>query len=542
MLDKYYMKEKIEVVNRIILFIVLIMLCIIPIITHIHTSTQYSPIYTLTMYSTGRKVELFNFYKAMVLYIGTFIVFVLSMYKIIFLKEEFKRKKINIILFILAIGVILSPIFSKYKDIALFGNFDRYEGALSWFCYIVIFFTLYNIKIEEKYFKYFYFGLFPFLIINLFLVLANFYGFDVLKNSFVQFILGSRNGGTFTGTFWTTLYQFNFMSGISAVTYSMSFVYMLFEEEHIKKILALLGTIISFTIVVTSNSLGGFLTSLVLTPIIIVLAWRFIKKKELTIYTSIMLVLNGAVYLLLSMYKKSIYDETFAIFAKLNSISVIIIPMILVLFIGIIFVLKYVNNKKFFDYSTILFVAIVSISTIVFSYTLNKEKQILSENPSTNISSIKDSHIFNKLNELSTDRLNIWSRALQFINENPVIGNGFDTFPYRLINEDKSGAVSKYGEIIDKTHSWYVEVAYGSGLVGLIGLVGIIISLLRNTFYKYVDQVNDKFTYIFAAAVLAYALQGILNDSFVGTSLIFWVFAGLSANKIFFEKNENNTK
>ena len=94
---------------------------------------------------------------------------------------------------------------------------------------------------------------------------------------------------------------------------------------------------------------------------------------------------------------------------------------------------------------------------------------------------------------MSTDRLNIWTKVMNFINERPILGNGFDTFPYKFISTDKNGALSTYGEVIDKPHSWYMSVAYGSGIIGIIGLVGIIIYLTKEVFYSCVDKNNDKF-------------------------------------------------
>lgn len=535
MLDKYYNRGKIEQIDKIILFILLFMMCIIPIITHEYTSTNYSPIFTLTLYSSGERVEIFNFYKTMMLYLGTVVVFGLFMYKILILKEELIQRKINIILFILAIGVILSAIFSDYKDIALFGNPDRFEGALAWFCYIVIFFVLYNIKINIKDFKLFYLGLFPFLIINLFLGLAQFFGVNVLESKILNFLIG---GGNLSGTFWTTLYHFNLMSGIASVIFSASLVYMLFEKDIKKKIIALVGSVVSFTIVIISNSVSGFLTSIFLFPIILVLAWRFVDKKRLCIWTSIMLIINFIIYTILNKYNPNVYQETFSVFGKLNQVSVLILPMLIIIFILLIIMMKFINKKKFFNFIMICSVVIISVGLLFFSYRLNKENSILENNPNANIVRVEDSKVFQSINSMSTDRLNIWTKVMHFINENPIWGNGFDTFPYKFISTDKNGALSTYGEVIDKPHNWYMSVAYGSGIVGLIGLLGVIICLIKEAFYNCVDKNNEKFIYIFFIGFLAYAIQGVFNDSIAGTSIISWVFAGLCANKMFAIKSK----
>ncbi|MGO0906028.1 O-antigen ligase family protein [Clostridioides difficile] len=528
MLDKYYNRGKIEQVDKIILFILLAMMCVIPIIVHSYDSTNYSPIFTLSIYSSGQRIEIFNFYKTALLYLGTSIVFLFFMYKIVFLKEELKNRKINILLLILTIGVIFSVIISDYKDIALFGNVDRFEGALAWFCYIIIFFVLYNIKIDVKNFKLFYFGLFPFLIINLFLGLFEFFGINILDYKIIKLILG---GGELSGTFWTTLYHYNFMSGIASVIFGVSLLYMLLEKNTKLKIWILLGEIISFTIILTSTSSSGFITMIISIPIILILAWRFADKKDLYIWTGITFVINLIIYVVLNSFNSTIYEESFSMLGKLNSISILIIPGLILIIAALLMIMKFVNKKKFFNYTTILLVGFISIALILFSYNIEKENKAIEANPNSTITKISDSKIFQKVNELSTDRLNIWSKTIELI-DNPILGNGFDTLPYKILSEGKHGTLNSFGDTIDKPHNWYITVLYGSGVVGLIGLIGTILVLIKGAFYSCVDRVENKYLYIFTIGVLAYTIQGMFNDSFAGTSVIFWIFAGLVANQI----------
>ena len=164
MLKQFYAQEKIERIDKYIILVLLAMLCIIPIITFKYISSSYSPVFMNNSYGTGVKVDVFNFYKSIILFLGTGTVFALFMYKITVLKDELKDGKINIFILILALGIIISVLLSPYKDIALMGNFDRREGGLAWLSYLIILFVLYNIKIEEKYLKMFYFILVPFLL------------------------------------------------------------------------------------------------------------------------------------------------------------------------------------------------------------------------------------------------------------------------------------------------------------------------------------------------------------------------------------------
>ncbi|RDY23279.1 hypothetical protein CHF27_009040 [Romboutsia maritimum] len=531
MLNKYYAESKIELINKIIMFISLFMLGIIPIIMYKHISISYSPVFLNNSYATGEKLDIFNFYKTMTLYLGTGAIFTLFMYKVVALKEEIKVNKLNIIVLILAVGIMLSSLLSEYKDIALFGNFDRYEGSLAWFCYLTIFFALYNMDIEEKYYKFFYFILFPFLIINTILSVVKVFGFDVLQLKFVQAMIGAN--GAAGGEFFTTLYHFNFGSAAGAVIFSVSFMYLLLEEDKKRKILLLVGTVLSFTMTISLISSGGFITMLLITPIILVLGFRFTDdKKSVFKWTCIMIDINAVISIILMKINSKVYEESFAILVKMHKISPIIIPLVIFIFGSLLIFMKFINEKKFFNTVSIVTVVFLSISIFLYSHNLNKENKLIEENSQTSIVRMRDKEIFKKINEMSTDRLNIWTKTIDLINDKPIVGHGFDTFPYVFLSTDKDGGISTYGEVIDKPHNWYISMAYGSGLIGLIGLIGVIFYLIRGFYYNCIDKENDKYLYVFAIGMIAYVIQGLFNDSFVGTSILFWTFSGLCANKI----------
>ena len=534
MLKKYYTEYKIENINKIIVYILLFVIGIVPIITYKYQTASYSPIFGNHSFTTGMKVDIFNFFKSLILYLGTIGVFGLFIYKILSLKEEQKLNKFNVLILGLMCIIALSTAFANYKDIALFGNFDRHEGALAWTCYLFILFILYNIKIEKKYFKLFYFALVPFLVLNTILSVVKLFGVDMLQYPIVQALMGGK--GDLTGQLFTTLYHYNFGSGIAAVMFSASFMYLLLEKETKKKIVLLITSVLSFAMLLSLISNGGFITILAMIPLIIVCGLRFTDKKNVLIWSSILLVLNAIVYFVLNSKNSVVYDESMAIFAKLNGISPLIIPAIIVLFIGLLFIMKVTNKKKFFNYIVSISLVVMVVSFGMYSYTLNKQNKEI-EAGNTSIIRIEENPMFIKLNEISTDRLNIWTKTINLINEKPILGHGFDTFPYVFLSNDDNGGLSTYGEVIDKPHNWYLSIAYGSGLISLIGIVIIILSIIKGAFYSCVDKVDNKYLYIFSMGSIAYAVQGMFNDSLVGTSIIFWIFAGLSLNLL---KNEIN--
>ncbi len=529
MLKGFYLEEKSEKIDKIIVFLALIMIALVPIISLKKDIFSISPIVTNTSYATGEKMNVFNYYKSIAIYLFSGLIFSLFTYKVLCLEQKFRNIKVNILVGVFIISVVMSAIFADFKEIALLGNFDRNEGALAWFCYLAVFFVLYNINIESKYVKLFYYVLIPFCLINLILTILNIFGYDILKLDFVQMMLGGN--GNIGGTLWTTLYHYNFMSGIGAVMFGVSFTYMLLEENTKIKFLIFLGTIVSVTIVLASNSIGGFITMLIIIPIILPLIWNLTNKKQILIWASITILVSTIIYILLNNKNTIVYQETFAIIEKLNGVSNLIIPIIMIIYIGLLFILSKVNQKKFFKYTTIVILSVVTITVGIYSLKIEKENKLI-ESGNKSVVRIVDKPAFKKLNEMSTDRLNIWTKTVDLINDKPVFGHGFDTFPYVFIPGDKNGGLSTYNEVIDKPHNWYLTVAYGGGLISLICLIGIIIYIARGVIYSSIDQVNNKYLYVFGIGVIAYAIQGMFNDSLVGTSIFFWIFAGICINRI----------
>lgn len=531
MLDKFYREEKIESINKIIVIIALFMLCTIPIIVYRYDSVNYSPVFFNNLYGSGKKSDIFNFFKTLILNVGGISMLGLFSYKVIALKEEIKTNILNIIILGLSIVILLSLLSSKYPDIALFGNVDRHEGAITWLAYLSIFFVLYNSKIDDKYYKFFYVVLIPFIIINLILSVVKLYGYNLLEVGFINNMLG----GGLTGELFTTLYHPNFGSTFASIVFSISYIYMILEEDKKIKIGLLIMSVLSFATVLAMISSGGFVTLLAVLPVSIIIGLRFTNVKNVVSWSGILLILNTIVYLILSKNHTRVYEESLELIVKINNISSIIIPTLIVAFGMLLVMMKFANRKLIFNIIVGTIVVSTVASGVLVSATIEKEKRELAENPNSSIVRIKDNPIYQKVNDMSTDRLNIWMKSIDLINDKPILGHGFDTYPYVIIETDEDRAINSINQYIDKPHNWYLNIAYGCGVIGLGIFIAFILYLISKMFDSINTKKNDKFLYIFSIGVLAYVIQGVYNDSFVGTAIIFWVMAGLFANKL-----ENN--
>lgn len=506
-------KEASEKIDKIIIIISILMLAIIPNVMYRKDVTSYSPIITGHPYATGSQVDVFNYYKSVLVNISAFFMLILFSYKTIVLKQDIKKHILNIVVPILGFIILLSSIMSDYKSIAFFGNHDRFEGSLAWFSYLVIFFVLFNTKIDEKYYKFYYIALIPFIIINSVFSISYLYGHNLLVE---QEWLNNMLGGGLSGYIITTLYNPNFGSGISAVVFSISLMYLLLEKNIKVKILLLLSTVFSFAMLIAMASSGGFVTILITIPFILVIAVRMRGIKNFSIWGSLVFILSFLVYTIFSKANEKVYNESFSIIDKINSVSNLIIPVCITVFILAVLFMKFINRKKFFD----IFLGVILVSFLVGFFSISSLVR-------NNIGEIKSNSIYQKINEISTDRINIWLKTINLMNGDLFLGNGLDTLPYEMVKNDEDEGISTYGEFIDKPHNWYLTISYGLGVIGLLSILLLLGFVFRNIFFNLSDKNDSKYVYIFGIGVMSYAIQGLSNDSFSGTSIIFWIICSI---------------
>lgn len=130
----------------------------------------------------------------------------------------------------------------------------------------------------------------------------------------------------------------------------------------------------------------------------------------------------------------------------------------------------------------------------------------------------------------------IWKTTLPLISERPILGYGLDTYAYHFPQNDKN-LISGLGGIplITKPHSLYLDLAFGTGVLGLLIFLFMVGVPLGKSFKRIIinKKINDDVE-IFAITfvLLAYLIQGIVNDSIIGVSVIFYILLGVLASEL----------
>lgn len=128
-----------------------------------------------------------------------------------------------------------------------------------------------------------------------------------------------------------------------------------------------------------------------------------------------------------------------------------------------------------------------------------------------------------KWDRLLSGRGYIWNRALPFVAKRWAIGAGPGAFADEFPHRDFLGKLNVYEEArtyVDRPHDLYLQLTHAGGLATLFAAF-----ILWTLAFRRANQSSPAL----AAAIVAFAVSGLVNDSVVGVSAVFWIFAGLSA-------------
>ena len=131
--------EPIHKIDRWIFGLLLLFIATMPLIIFGRFEYVVSPtISDISLLESGYKIEFFSHYKFFWTLLITAIVLMLFIYKLFFKQATLSKTYLNLflVLFIIAIGV--STVFSNSVHIALYGLYNRSDGAIAWICYVVL--------------------------------------------------------------------------------------------------------------------------------------------------------------------------------------------------------------------------------------------------------------------------------------------------------------------------------------------------------------------------------------------------------------------
>ena len=124
-----------------------------------------------------------------------------------------------------------------------------------------------------------------------------------------------------------------------------------------------------------------------------------------------------------------------------------------------------------------------------------------------------------------TTRLLMWRDTVPVILERPLLGHGPDNFaePFKEHEGEDLRAFFPNGEVIDKAHNEFLQVAATTGLLGLAAYLWLFVSYFRKAYRS-----GGWELLALSGGVLAYILQLQTAFTTIVPGVIFWAMLGLS--------------
>lgn len=513
--------------------------------------------------------DFFHLSKVWILYAATIILFVRFL-----LRWQGTLPRIFLVFVPYFLLILLSVCFSDYPVTSLFGLVDHYEGALTQISYALILIFSFSFSDDEQIYRMVRVALWAGVVVA---------AIGVLQFTGSELFSRMLPGETFpTVQGWkedlhgisATIGNSNYTGTYAVLLLPLSFMVMMKEKGPVKKTFALIVFFGSgIFLLLGSLSRAGYISFLILCITGAALLWRSLKKQALWVglaaaYAAVIFLwMNGASGGLLGSELKGLNP-----FAKPASAPDKLIfkdvhidndtatiqtnrwvlkirsdeagfrledehgqPVRSVVnenegritptedpFIGI---QAWVQTQE--DVKWLLIQ--MEGKELEFVHTGLGMKVVGFNNVLTDITPVKAS-TWIKNEAFASGRGYIWSRSLPLLKGALVWGYGPDTFAFVFPQNDIVGKLN-YGSIwviIGKPHNWYLQIAFGSGVVSLVCLLVLFAWYAVKTLHRYFQrkEENTGLAMGILFSVIGFLLVGVFNDSVVSVSPLLWMLAG----------------
>lgn len=558
---------------------IILMLAVVPLI--VRAKIVLLDENTAKFWNGNYQIDLFSYTKTRIIMLLTVWMLVNAFF--FFSKKDFKKLKENKWIFypviVFVFSLIVSTILSEYKNIAIWGAPERYEGMVVHLCYIIMFlYTYMTLKTEED-FKYIKYSILFLASAMAFIGLMQAFGKDILTMDFMRNLIVPKEYRemlsavtTETNQVYLTLQNSNYVGTYTSMMIPfLSIIIFSKYESKLIKIYTLIIEICNILIMAKSNSRAGILAFILSIIILLFIYIKVLYRNKIAVIQiitllSIMFVIaNNITGTWFSYNMKLIGIETLKIFDKneaennelridgldIEKNTAIIhtnITDINFMFLENEILIKNDLDKNIrvdmtnenisvrFDssFQDIIF-NIINEKDHIYVQILNKEnllfiiKYIKLEDKielvddKGGIYKIEQAEYigFEGKEKLGSARGYIWSRTLPMILKKPLFGYGADTFLVKFPQNDIISKIYVYGTsniITDKPHNMYLLYAINNGLIGICSLIVLFIYYQVDIFKKCFFK--RKYFKIYNDAIMCFiAVEGYLISGIFNDSL-----------------------
>ncbi|MEO4054103.1 O-antigen ligase family protein [Solibacillus sp. CAU 1738] len=479
-------------IDKWIFRLLLILIGFMPLIVVANVEQVVSPLISnIDALSSGTKGDLFTHFKALFVLGITVITGGMLLAKVFFMGGTIRKTALNYFLGLFVIAIVLSTIFSPNISIALSGQYNRADGAISWLCYVALMFIAMNISYPKNTIRYIMYAMMPFVFINLYIITMNFYGKDLLQNAAVQKFVSMllpegasiSQGSHLVGT----LNQWNYMSGMFAIMTVMYLAWAIISKNWGETIVGAITASASVAIMFMSISTSGFLTVVISLIVVLIIFIKAPMKKNAFVAIMLFLVTTVPIFHILASKNDLVWKESFGFMFDSNPYEETSSQTTLNHFGNFGLKQAYAADQTF-------------------------ELPVLPE----------------KGWSLGSGRMYIWDKTLDLVADRPILGYGLDSIVYNFphYNIDARSGNNSENTIVDKPHNLYIGILYGTGVIGALALLLILLSTAFTGAKAFVDKKKLQMTVLFIG-VFAFGVQALFNDSLPGVTPIVFVFMGI---------------
>lgn len=503
-------------IDRWIFVLLLIGIGVTPLILGASFTDVVSPLISeRSTLSSGSKAEIFTNFKHTFLLVITLITSLLFLYKYYILGDQIKKTTINWFLIIFIASLLISTLLAPYKTIAIFGQFNRNDGALAYISYSILLFIGMNITYPKRALHYILFSLYPFILINIVIITFNFTGHDLLSYervmNFITATLPDNASVDAGSSLVGTLNQWNYMAGMGGILVTLLLAGSMLAKNMIIKVSHLIFALISFAITLMALSTSGFFTISLIMILLIALVFRLPNKRMATLSLVIFILAAGGILHTLASENPRVWDESVGLISSTN---------------------PYREEVQAQQAAPSTYQTSLDLSFLVPSVSA-AETFTLPELPARDIAP-------------GSGRLYIWEKSLDMVTERPIFGYGMDTFMYHFPHTDigmRSGLRTE-NVTVDKPHNIFIAVLFGTGIVGFIGFLGLVsipvLLMLKYGYLKIPNQTTQEYVAILGLGWLAFLIQGLVNDSLPGTSGPLFIIGGMMLGLMYQELRDKD--
>lgn len=127
----------------------------------------------------------------------------------------------------------------------------------------------------------------------------------------------------------------------------------------------------------------------------------------------------------------------------------------------------------------------------------------------------------------------IWSKSLPALKDTLIIGSGPDTFAFMFPQYDYVSLIQNglRNQLLTKPHSMYLQSGVQTGVLSVIAFLAFNIWYLIESLKLYYKRQLTTFTERCGAgisiAVVGFLIAGLVHDSTIGTSIVYWTLLGI---------------